>query len=160
VICALLPDTAPERKAAGYAGLVFGILYGGFITAVYFIQLTTVYYKSASTDILDMLSYEALGSLMFNLDLLGYGLMALSTFFIGLSQYGLDKTDKILRKMLMIHGVFTIFCVLAPIFNIFNQQMGETGDTIRSIALLFWCLYFLPIALLLVQRFHIRTNNK
>ena len=43
---------------------------------------------------------------MFNYDLLGYGMMALSTFFIGLSVQADSKADKWMKALMMIHGIF------------------------------------------------------
>lgn len=46
--------------------------------------------------------------LFFSLDLLGYALMSLATFFAGLTVEPKDKPSKWLRALLMIHGVFFI----------------------------------------------------
>lgn len=48
--------------------MAFACLYGVFINLVYFTQLTTVANKTESTEVLKILSYQSLGSLMFNLD--------------------------------------------------------------------------------------------
>src|SRR5690242_13598779 len=95
--CSLGTEVSIERRAADYGGMIFAGLYGVFITLVYFTQLTTVAYQTASPEILKVLSYESLGSLMFNLDILGYGLMAISTFFIGMSIEPRNKVDKYLK---------------------------------------------------------------
>ena len=69
VVAALSAESTTDRKAAAYAGLAFATLYSAFVTTVYFVQLTTVLHQTASPEILKMLSYRELGSLMFNLDL-------------------------------------------------------------------------------------------
>ena len=50
---------------AAFAGVGFAVLYCGFVTTVYFVQLTTVLHQSASADTLKLLSYSQLGCLMF-----------------------------------------------------------------------------------------------
>ncbi len=70
------------------------MLYAGFVTTVYFVQLTTVLYQNAAPDILKLLTDQKLGSLMFNIDLLGYGLMSLSTIFVGLTLDGRGKLER------------------------------------------------------------------
>ncbi len=67
---------------------------------------------------------------LFNLDLLGYGIMALSTFFIG--------------------------CFIMPMTGMFADSDGSASIG-GVIALEFWCLYFIPIGILLYLHF---KNNK
>ncbi|MBQ1407315.1 MAG: hypothetical protein IIY88_04180, partial [Eubacterium sp.] len=86
--------------------------------------------------------------LIFNYDLLGYGIMALSTFFTGLSMKAKNKTDKWLKALMMIHGVFYISCTFMPITGMFIK-MTSGGDGIGGrLALVAWCVYFLPIGIL------------
>jgi hypothetical protein len=133
--------------------MMFACLYGVFINLVYFTQLTTVANQVLSQEILSVLSYESLGSLMFNLDLLGYGLMALSTFFIGMSIIPTNRIDKWLKRLLMIHGIFAPTSVLLPMLNVFNSNMGSSGATIGIAVLLVWCAYMTPIGMLSILRF-------
>lgn len=92
--CAMAAISKDEKHAAALAGVGFAVLYAGFVTTVYFIQLTTVLHASAAPEILAQLSYSTMGGLTFNLELLGYGLMAVSTFFWALpSQSGTVATD-------------------------------------------------------------------
>ncbi len=44
-----------------------------------------------------------IAGLLFSYDLLGYGMMALSTFFIGLTIKPKNKKDKWLKYLMMIH---------------------------------------------------------
>ncbi len=91
--------------------------------------------------------------LIFNFDLLGYGLMALSTFFTGLSMKPKNKTDKWLKALLMIHGVFYFSCTFMPITGMF-ARMSSDGDGIGGrLVLVVWCLYFLPIGILSLLHF-------
>jgi hypothetical protein len=143
-VCSLLPEISPDRRAFGYAGLAFAGLYSMQNGCVYFIQLTTVTYRSASPEIMEVISYETLGSMMFNLDLLGYGLMALSTFFIGIALVACTRTDRWLKTLLMIHGIFALSCILLPLLNVFSAD-SQGGSLAGTIALLFWCLYATPL---------------
>lgn len=139
---------APEHRVAASAGCAFAMLYAAFATAVYFVQLTTVLHQSAPPEILKVLSYQELGSVMFNFELLGYALMALSTFFIGLTVSNATRTGKWLHWMLLAHGVFAPVCLALPMMDVFGAMPRASGATI-GIAISFgWCAYFLPVALL------------
>ena len=85
------------------------MIYATIISIVYFTQLTTVLYKSVDEIILQAFSFTSAGSWLFNLDLLGYGLLSISTFFIGLTLQTKDKIDSALKLLLMLHGIF--FCL-------------------------------------------------
>lgn len=151
--CSFAVEVPHERKALAYGGIAFACLYGVFINLVYFTQLTTVANKTVPPEVLKILSYQSLGSLMFNFDLFGYGMMSISTFLIGVAIISTNKFDKWLKSLLMIHGIFAPACVIMPMFNIFNSHMGVSGEIIGTIVLLIWCIYFLPIGILSTLHF-------
>lgn len=132
-----------EYFAAAKIGIAAGIIYSTLISIVYYTQLTTVMYKSADKKILDIFSFSSAGSWMFNLDLLGYGLLAISTFFVGLTLQIKNKTDKALKILLMLHGLFFV-CMFVPVLPLPATNQGQGG----TIALICWCLLFLPICIL------------
>ena len=101
-------------------------------------------HKSAAADVLKVLTYRELGSLMFNLNLLGYGLLWISTFFIGLSITGTRRTDRWLWWLLMVHGVFAPMCVALPILDVFASMPRSSCDATGIAVLLVWCAYFAP----------------
>ena len=136
-----------NRKVAANIGLILAAVYSTFIMFVYFTQLTTVKNEQLSEQAAKLLDMGKFG-LIFNFDLLGYGLMALSTFFTGLSMKPKNKTDKWLKALLMIHGVFYFSCTFMPITGMF-LKMTSGGDGIGGrLALVAWCVYFLPIGIL------------
>ena len=135
-----------ENKVAGKVALVLAGIYSTLILIVYYTQCTTIVNEQLSEEALKILNYKNMG-LMFNLDLLGYGIMALSTFFIGLTIKIKNKADKVLKYLLLIHGIFFIGCLIMPITGIFTNNAGSTSIG-GVIALEIWCLYFLPIAIL------------
>jgi hypothetical protein len=144
--------TAPGKDkpltAAGLAGMAFAVVYAVFIFIVYYAMLTTVRMNNElSAETLSIISYEHLGSLFFNYDLLGYGFMGLSTFFIGFTVTPKNKSDRVLRLLLWIHGIFFISCLLMPMFPIFTPDMVG-GDVIGTFVLLVWCSYFSPVCIL------------
>ena len=119
----------------------------GFIMLVYFAQLTTVKNELLNEQAANLLVFGKFG-LIFNYDLLGYGVMALSTFFTGLSMKPKNKTDKWLRALMLIHGVFYFSCTFMPMTGLF-AKMSSGGDGIGGrLALVVWCVYFLPIGIL------------
>ena len=136
-----------DRKVAANIGLVLAAVYCVFIMLVYFTQLTTVKNEDLNEQALNLLAMSRFG-LIFNYDLLGYGVMALSTFFTGLSMKAKNKTDKWLKALMMIHGVFYLSCTFMPITGMF-LKMTSGGDGIGGrLALVAWCVYFLPIGIL------------
>ena len=100
--------TQKERYAAAKIGVAIGVIYATIISIVYFTQLTTVLHKSVDEKILQAFSFTSAGSWLFNLDLLGYGLLAISTFFVGLTIQTETKIDKALKLLLMLHGIFCV----------------------------------------------------
>lgn len=155
--CALASNVKKEKHAYAYAGIAFACIYSAIISVVYYTQLTVVNQNSISAEALKILTYTP-GSFMFALDLLGYGILAISTLFVGLSLTANNKADKVLKVMLIIHGIF-ISCIIFPMTNIFSATATQTsGIDIGVIVLEFWCLYFTPIALLAANYF--RKNSE
>ena len=127
-----------DRKVASNIGLILAAVYT---------QLTTVNNEQLNEQAANLLEFGKFG-LIFNYDLLGYGVMALSTFFTGLAMKPKNKTDKWLKALLMIHGVFYFSCTFMPITGMF-AKMSSGGDGIGGrLALVTWCVYFLPVGIL------------
>ena len=136
-----------DRKVAANIGLILAAVYATFIMLVYFAQLTTVKNELLNEQAANLLVFGKFG-LIFNYDLLGYGVMALSTFFTGLSMKPKNKADKWLRALMLIHGVFYFSCTFMPMTGMF-AKMSSGGDSIGGrLALVVWCVYFLPIGIL------------
>lgn len=95
-----------DRKVTANIGMVFATVYCMLIMLVYFAQLTTVNNEQLTEQAAKLIDFGKFG-LIFNYDLLGYGIMALATFFTGLSMKAKNKTDKWLKALMMIHGVFS-----------------------------------------------------
>ena len=142
-----VPRKDKPLAAAGLASLAFSVVYAILIFIVYFAMLTTVRMNNLSKEILSIISYEHLGSLFFNYNLLGYGFMGLSTFFAGFIIIPKTKGDKTLRLLLHIHGVFFVFGLLLPMVPLFTPDM-QNGGAIGTFVLLVWCAYFLPVCIL------------
>ena len=144
---------SPEgQRVSSNIGMIFSAIYAVLILLVYFAQTTTVRLENLNEQAAKLLDYGQ-GGLLFNYDLLGYGMMALSTFFIGLSIKAESKPDKWLKYLMMIHGVFFISCFIMPMTGVFaNMGTGDNGSG-GTIALLFWCAYFLPIGILSYRHF-------
>ena len=135
------------RKVAANIGLVLAAVYCVIIMVVYFTQLTTVNNEQLNEQAANLLNFGRFG-LIFNFDLLGYGVMALSTFFTGLSMKAKNKADKWLKALMMIHGLFYFSCTFMPMTGMFSK-MSSGGDGIGGrLALVAWCVYFLPVGIL------------
>ena len=145
-------ECSDERQVAANTGMVFSAIYAALIFLVYFAQTTSVRQEPLTEQAIRLLDYQR-GGLLFNYDLLGYGMMALSTFFIGLSVEANSAADKWLKYLLMVHGVFFIGCFIMPMTGVFTSMAsGETGSG-GTVALLIWCIYFFPIGVLAYKHF-------
>ena len=166
-VCMLLPvgyimmaagfqhESEQDRRVSANIGLALAAVYAVLILLVYFSQTTSVRLEELTEQARTILDYRK-GGLMFNYDLLGYGMMALSTFFIGLSMKPESKPDKWLRALLMIHGVFFLSCFIMPMTGMFLSMSKGEGGGGGYTALLFWCAYFLPIGVLSFMHFNKR----
>ena len=164
IVCMFLPigyimmaagfhhESADDRKAVSLIGMVFSAVYAVLIFLVYFAQTTSVQLGRLSEDALGILDFRR-GGLLFNYDLLGYGMMALSTFFIGWSFQAGSKEEKWLKYLMMIHGIFFIGCFIMPMTGmITGMSSGKTSNS-GVIALVCWCAYFLPIGVMAYRHF-------
>ena len=146
MIAAFDAECTEENKVAGKVSMMFAAIYATYIMLVYFTQCTTVRNETLTGDVLKILDYSNL-SLMFNIDLLGYGIMALSTFFIGLTIRVKNKKDKALKILLLVHGIFFLSCLIMPMTGMFVGSGGSTSNG-GIMALEVWCIYFFPIGIL------------
>jgi hypothetical protein len=135
-----------NRCAAGFCAVAFGTMYAICSTFVYFTQITTVRMDNLTEQASKLLDFQNFG-LFFNYDMLGYCLMAVSTFFAGLTIDPKTKTDRYLKWLLLIHGVFAITCFILPVLGLFSTDMSG-GEWIGTAILVFWCIYFAPISIL------------
>ena len=140
-----------DAKAAAMSAVAFGAMYALCNTIVYFTQITTVKNGGLAGAAQTLLDYRNF-SLMFDLDMLGYSLMAVSTFFAGLTIVVRDKADRWLKTLLLLHGVFAVVCFILPVLGLFSTDM-QGADWIGTAVLEFWCAYFLPIGILSLRYF-------
>ena len=141
-----------DRMVAANIGMVFSAVYAVLILLVYFAQTTTVRLESLTEQARSIFDFRR-GGLIFNYDLLGYGMMALSTFFTGLSMKAESKPDKWLKALMMIHGIFFLGCFLMPMTGMFSSMANGQTSNSGVIALIIWCAYFLPIGILAYKHF-------
>lgn len=156
MICTFAFYGSPEKRVAGNTAAVFAGMYAVFILLVYFAQVTTVRLDPLSEQAVQILSYPKFG-LFFSYDLLGYGLMAVSTFFTGLVVEVKTKRDKWLKRLLLIHGIFAIVCFILPTTGLFRADM-EGAQWIGTAVLVFWCIYFTPVGIL--SFFHFKNKEQ
>ena len=136
-----------EHRVAACVGIVFSAIYAVLVFLVYFAQTTSVRLDDMTEQAVMILDFKR-GGLLFSYDLLGYGMLALSTFFIGLSINIKRRLDKWLKLLLMIHGVFFFGCFIMPMTGIFSSMSNGDTNLGGTAALLFWCIYFLPVGVL------------
>lgn len=144
MMCAYAYFAEQKAKLAGYVSVAFAAVYTAIILLVYFAQLTTVRQNDLTQQAAKLLDFQQFG-LLFNYDLLGYAVMSLATFFAGLTVPSGTKADRWLKNLLMIHGVFFISCLIAPMLGLYK---ADHPTWIGVAVLEFWCLYFCPIGIL------------
>ena len=144
MMCGYAYFAEKEVKLVGYVSVAFSAIYAAIILLVYFAQLTTVRLNELTQQAAMLLDFQKCG-LLFNYDLLGYAVMSLSTFFAGLTVKPQTKTDKWLKCLLMVHGVFFIACLVFPMLGLFKV---DSPTWIGVAVLEFWCSYFCPISIL------------
>ncbi len=140
-------ESKSERRVSANVGIVLAAIYATFILIVYFAQNTSVRLENLNEQAKSILDFKR-GGLIFNYDLLGYGMMALSTFFIGLSIEAKSKSEKWLKGLLIAHGIFFIACFVMPMTGMFKSMANGDSGKGGTIALVIWCMYFLPIGIL------------
>lgn len=162
-VCSLLPmgyimmsagfrhESGDDRRIPADVGMIFAAVYAVLVLLVYFSQNTYVRLETLNEQASGILLFRP-GSLVFCYDLLGYGMMSLSTLFLGLSMKPCSKPDKWLRYLMMIHGAFFPGCFIMPMTGVFSGTSGPDGMG-GNIALLFWCVYFIPIGVLAFLHF-------
>ena len=133
------------------------MIYAVMILLVYFAQTTAVRLDSLDEQAMKILDYSR-GGLYFSYDLLGYGMMALSTFFVGLAIEAKNKADHWLKCLMIIHGIFFFGCFIMPMTGVFSSMSNAENSIGGVVALEFWCAYFIPVGVL--SMIHFRKGSK
>ncbi|MBR5370996.1 MAG: hypothetical protein IK130_02155 [Oscillospiraceae bacterium] len=169
-VCLLLPigfimmtaglhhECPEDRRTAGTVGMMFAAVYCTLIMIVYFAQITSVANEQLGEQAAALINFKKYG-LIFNLDLLGYGMMALSTFFTGLAMRAKNRADKALKLLLMLHGAFFPGCIIMPMTGVFAKHSASGNGSGGALALVIWCIYFLPVGILAFRHFGQRTEK-
>lgn len=146
-VCMLLPlgymmmaagfqyESSESRRVPANIGAALGVVYAALVLLVYFAQITSVRLEDLNEQAIRILDFQR-GGLLFHYDLLGYGMMALSTFFLGLSICPNSRPDRWLKYLMMVHGVFFISCLILPVTGMFTGMAGGEAGNGGTIALL------------------------
>ncbi len=145
-------ESDAAHQAAAKAGMAFAVIYATLVLLVYFAQATTVRLDTMTDQAARLLDFSR-GGLMFSYDLLGYGMMALSTFFLGLTIRRHNPVDQWLKRLMILHGIFFFGCFIMPMTGAFRSMAGGETSLGGVIALECWCLYFLPVGILAFVHF-------
>lgn len=140
------------RKIFGLLALVSAIIYAPLCISTYFLQLTAVASNplNLSSQVVSAITFKP-GSPVFALDMLGYGFLCLSTLAAGFVL--VEAKDRLLRGLCFFHGALVVPTIASPILSgLFLTSSGET-DLTGTFVLLFWCVVFVPIALLFMRFF-------
>ena len=150
-------STPVEKKIWSFIGIAFAIIYAVFVVLTYYTQLAIAFNPpNLPTDIISMFDYQVTGSWMFVVDMLGYSFMTLSTLFTAFA-FSNKKYEKGLKRIFIVHGVFVVSTLVFPLLPL--GATTEESKTFGSIALLVWCMIFIPLAGL-VSRFFWRMKSE
>lgn len=140
-----------EKKIWSLIGVAFSIIYAIFILLTYYTQLALAFNPpNVSIDILKLLDYQEPNSWMFVVDMLGYGFLTLSTLFTGFMFSG-DKKYKWLKGIYIAHGLFFIPTLVFPLIPL--GASSSENSFFGTLALLVWCLIFIPLLALTIKFF-------
>ena len=146
--------TKKEFESAKFASLSFAIIYAIFVSIVYYAQITTLVKANLTDEVTYLIDYQKFG-LFFSYNLFGYAILSISAFFLGLTISVKNRVDRFLRRLLLIHGLFSTVAFI-PVFGIFKT--GATGSDLMGIlALVIWCIYFVPICILSFKHFKAKS---
>ena len=104
-----------------------------------------------TTPIMRAIAELAFPSIMGQVILVIYNMA--DTFFVGLTINAKTKSDKWLKWLMIIHGVFFFGCFIMPMTGVFGSRSSGETDIGGVIALEFWCAYFTPIGILSLVHF-------
>jgi len=144
--------TREQLKIFGLLALVSSIIYAPFCVGTYFLQLSIVEFNPlyVSDVVLKAITFEP-GSPIFAIDMLGYCFLCLSTLAAGFAL--VEAKDKVLRVLCFFHGAIAVPTFAAQIISGVHQSTGGGTDFSGHYVLLFWCIVFVPIALLFMRYF-------
>jgi len=149
--------TREPLKIFGLLALVSSVIYAPFCISTYFLQLSIITFNplNLSGEVLKAITYKP-GSPTFAIDMLGYCFLCLSTLAAGFALT--EAKDKVLRVLCFFHGALAVPTIVSPIISgLFLTTSGETDYTGHYV-LLFWCIVFVPIALLFMRYFKERQG--
>ena len=146
--------TPAEKRVWSQLGLSFSMVYAVMCSIVYYIQLVVVRTNSLgiSPEAMALFTFTP-GSAMFAVDMLGYAFLTLATLVTS-PVFGDSLREKWLKRLFFVHGLFALPTIVFPAFH-FSQDAGavESTDLGSAVALLLWCLLFLPLSSILAVHF-------
>jgi hypothetical protein len=151
-------QTRGHLRIFAFLALVSSILYAPLCIGTYFLQLSVVARNplGLTREVMELINFKP-GSAAFALDMLGYGFLCLSTLAAGFAL--VEARDKMLRALCFFHGALVIPTIASPIMSgLFLSTTGETDNT-GNYVLIFWCVVFVPIALLFRRHFRVEQGR-
>lgn len=153
IMMAAFYDLTPgKHRIYGVLALVSAVIYAPLCIGTYYLQLSSVASNplNLSGEVLKVITFKP-GSPIFAIDMLGYAFLCFSTLAAGFAFT--EAKDKALRVLCFFHGALVVPTVASPILSgLFLTTSGETDFTGHYV-LLFWCLIFVPLALLFTRYF-------
>lgn len=149
IMTACVHSVAPEdKKIWSRIGLLFAVIYAVFCTLTYYIQWVFIRPNQLimPIELVKLLSFQN-GTLMFDVDMLGYGFLCLSTLFT--SGVFTGRENRWIKIFYIINGVLFLPTLIYPGLGI-AQDTGTANpdDTFGSFVMLFWTFLFTPLAVM------------
>ncbi|NPV00210.1 MAG: hypothetical protein HPY53_02400 [Brevinematales bacterium] len=149
-----------EKRVFTLPAVIAGAIYTAYCSGVYYIQLSVIQqnWQQAASDTFRNLAFVP-GSAAFALDMLGYVFLCLGV--LAASQvFGKKPLEKWLRRVMVINGLFAIPTLIFPLIPM-GQDAADlaSANLYGSLALLGWCLVFIPVPILLARFFNKHTDD-
>lgn len=143
MMAGLHQQAPPEKRVWSQLGLSFAVIYAVLVGGVYYVQLSAL--RAAADELLPFVYTP--GSVFFALNMLGYAFMCLSTWCAASVFTRGDRLTLWIRRLFIVHGWMVFPTLIFPLLVPYpSAGAGGDSDIFGSLALLLWCLIFIPLA--------------
>ncbi len=141
-----------EKKILSHLSVISSVIYCIFVWIVYFLCLTV--FRDDRTvltgELLKVFKFTP-GSALFAIDMLGYSMLSLATFFSSFIFNNTNRIEKWIKILFLFNGLFFISSIIFPfLYYPENFNAHEKVDLGGSIGYIVWSVLFIIISILLV----------
>ena len=140
----------PEKRIWSNVALCFSVIYAALTGIVYYVQVSAA--RGAGAELLPFVFTP--GTVFFAVDMLGYGFMCLATWFTAGVFSAENRLTLWIRRLSVLHGWLYFPTVIVPmLLPEPSISAGGADANYGRLALLAWCLVFVPLSFLIARYF-------